>query len=205
MYRRFIKRFLDFIISLFGLLLLSPILLLIALLLVIANQGNVFFTQERPGRREKIFRVIKFRSMNNKRDIEGNLLLDSERLTHIGKFIRATSLDELPQLINVLKGNMSLIGPRPLLIRYLPFYSEREKLRHSILPGITGLAQVSGRNTLDWDSKLELDVRYAENITFMGDIKILWATLTKVVNRDGAIPDKKENYFDIERQNKLML
>ena len=205
MYRRFIKRFLGFTLSLFGLLLLSPVLLLTTLLLAFANRGKVFFTQERPGQNEKIFKIIKFRSMNDKRDSNGCLLPDRERLTSIGKMVRATSIDELPQLFNVLKGEMSLIGPRPLLKQYLPFYTEREKLRHTVRPGMTGLAQVSGRNILDWDTKLALDVCYAGNITFMNDVKILRNTLIKALKQDGAIADKKENYFDTERQNKLKL
>ena len=204
MYRKYLKRIFDIIAALLGLLLLMPVLLPVMILLAISNRGKIFFTQERPGKRVKIFQVIKFRSMNEQKDCNGNLLPDHERLTQIGRFIRAASLDELPQLINVLIGNMSLIGPRPLLIQYLPFYTDREKLRHSVRPGITGLAQVSGRNRLDWDAKLELDVRYTENITLTADIKILWSTLTKVIKREDVIPDKKENFFDVERKNKLM-
>lgn len=202
MYRRFFKRAIDFTVALVGLIVISPVFFIIMLLLTITNGGKIFFTQERPGKRERIFKVIKFRSMNGKRDAIGNLLSDKERLTKVGKIVRATSLDELPQLLNVLKGDMSLVGPRPLLVRYLPYYSERERIRHTVRPGITGLSQVSGRNTLDWDTKFELDAQYAENITFASDVKILWITLGKVIKREGAIADKKENYFDIERQQK---
>jgi len=203
MYKRFTKKMIDFAVALFCLTLLSPILLVVAALLFVANKGNVFFTQERPGRNEKKFRIVKFCSMNEKRDSKGHLLPDHERLTPIGRIIRSTSIDEIPQLFNVLKGDMSLVGPRPLLIQYLPFYTEREKLRHTIKPGITGLAQISGRNVIDWDLKLELDVRYVEELSFLGDVKIIWKTLVKVIKREGAIADKKENYLDIERQNKL--
>ena len=203
MYEKIFKRSFDFIIAFLGLVMFSPIFFLAMLVLAISNRGKVFFTQERPGKGEKIFRVIKFCSMNNSRDVDGNLLPDHKRLTPIGRFIRSTSFDELPQLINVLKGDMSLIGPRPLLIRYLIFYTEREKHRHFVRPGITGLAQISGRNNLNWDSKLELDVCYVEDITFVGDIKILWKTFVKVIKREGTIADKKENYFDVERYNKI--
>ena len=203
MYQKYIKRLLDFILAFFGLLILTPALLLLMFCLTVAHRGKVFFTQQRPGRNEKVFRVIKFRSMNDKRDANGRLLPDCERLTALGKFIRATSLDELPQLIHVLKGEMSLIGPRPLLLQYIPVYTERERKRHTVRPGMTGLAQVSGRNVIGWDAKLELDVCYVENISFLGDVKILWRTIVKVIKREGAIADKKENYLDIERNNKM--
>ena len=204
MYRKYFKRFLDIIMAFSGLLILSPILILLMILLAVVNRGKIFFTQERPGRDEKVFRVIKFRSMNDKRDANGKLLPDRERITPIGKFIRATSLDELPQLIHILKGEMSLIGPRPLLPRYLPFYTEREKKRHTVRPGMTGLAQVSGRNLIGWDVKLELDVHYVENISFFGDLKIFWLSVIKVIKREGAIANKKENYLDIEREKKIL-
>jgi len=196
----------DICFSAFAILVLSPLFLIIILALkLFNNDSGVFFSQQRAGKDEKIFKITKFKSMNNKKDNFGNLLSDNERLTVLGRFIRKTSLDELPQLINVLKGEMSLVGPRPLLIRYLPYYSEREKLRHTVRPGITGLAQVTGRNTLSWDAKLAFDALYTENITFAGDVKILWRTFFKVIMREGVIPDKKENYFDIERKNKLAL
>jgi len=201
MYRNFFKRKLDLIVASMGLVIVSPVLLIVIFILTISNKGKVFFSQERPGLNEKIFRVIKFRSMNDKRDDQGNLLPDWARLTPVGKFIRAASIDEIPQLINVLKGEMSLIGPRPLLQRYLSVYTEREKQRHTVRPGITGLAQISGRNALDWDARLEMDVCYTEDITFTGDIKILWNTIINVIKRKGVIADKQENYLDNKRKN----
>lgn len=203
MYKNFFKRILDFCISLVALICLSPILLVVTIWLHFANKGaGVFFFQERPGMNAKIFKIIKFKSMTDERDAEGKLLPDAQRLTKVGRFVRSTSIDELPQLFNVLKGDMAIIGPRPLLERYLPYYTEREQLRHSVRPGITGLAQVNGRNALDWDSKLELDVQYAEQLSFILDLKIFFKTIEKVVRREGVIADKKENYLDIERQNK---
>lgn len=201
MYRKCFKRLIDFCLSFIALIFLSPILLVVTIWLNFANKGaGAFFFQERPGKDAKIFKIIKFKSMNDARDVNGNLLPDKERLTKAGKFVRSTSIDELPQLINVLKGDMALIGPRPLLIRYLPYYTEREKLRHCVRPGITGWAQVHGRNAIDWDSKLELDVEYAEKLSLAMDIKIFFLTIKKVIQREGAIADKKENYLDIERQ-----
>lgn len=203
MYKHFFKRFFDFWISLIGLICISPILLVVTIWLHFANKGaGAFFFQKRPGKDEKIFKIIKFKSMNDLCDANGNLLPDKERLTKIGKFVRSTSIDELPQLINVLKGDMALIGPRPLLERYLPYYTDREKLRHTVRPGITGWAQVHGRNAIDWDSKLELDAEYAEQLSFAMDIRIFFLTIKKVIKREGAIADKNENYLDIERQKK---
>ena len=203
MYRHFFKRVLDISLSLIALILIGWFLIIIAVLLHFANKGaGAFFFQERPGKNEKVFRLIKFKSMNDKRDESGQLLPDRQRLTKVGRFIRSTSIDELPQLINVLKGDMSFIGPRPLLIRYLPFYSEREKLRHSVRPGITGWAQVHGRNLLSWDERLEYDAYYAENISFLLDFKIFLLTIQKVIKHDGVVADKAEHYLDIERQNK---
>lgn len=202
MYKNFVKRFIDFWIALIALICLSPLLLIITVWLHFANKGaGAFFLQERPGLNGKIFRVLKFKSMNDKRDAEGKLLPDAERLTKVGKFVRSTSLDELPQLINVLKGDMAFIGPRPLLVRYLPYYTEREQLRHTVRPGITGLAQIHGRNLISWDDKLEYDAYYAEHVSLRLDIKIFFMTIVKVLKREGAVADKKENYFDIERQN----
>lgn len=202
-YANFVKRRLDIILSGIALLCFSPIILILWIWLTIANKGaGAFFFQERPGRNEKIFRVVKFKSMTEQKDSNGNLLPDINRLTPVGRFIRKTSLDELPQLWNVFKGDMSLIGPRPLLARYLPYYTEREKLRHSVRPGITGLAQINGRNTLDWDKRLEYDVEYAENISFILDLKIIHKTVLKVIKHDGVIVNKKENYLDIERKLK---
>lgn len=204
MYKNCIKRGLDIILSGLALLCLSPIILILWIWLSIANKGaGAFFFQERPGKNGEIFKVVKFKSMSDEKDNNGNLLPDIKRLTPIGRFIRKTSLDELPQLWNVFKGDMSLIGPRPLLVRYLPYYTEREKIRHSVRPGITGLAQINGRNTLDWDKRLEYDVEYAENVSFILDLKIIYKTVLKVIKHDGVIVNKKENYLDIERKNKL--
>lgn len=203
MYKHFFKRLIDFCIVFMALLVIWPILLAITIWLHFANKGTgAFFFQERPGKDEKIIKVIKFKSMTDERDADGNLLPDCDRLTKVGKFIRATSIDELPQLINVFKGDMALIGPRPLLVKYLPFYTERERLRHSVRPGITGWAQVNGRNNITWDNKLECDAYYAENVSFLFDIKILFLTIYKVLKRDGVVADKKENYLDVERINK---
>lgn len=200
MYKNCLKRILDFSIALLGLMVILPVLILVVLWLHFANKGaGVFFVQQRPGKDEKPFGIIKFKTMTDERDSEGNLLPDYLRLTKIGKIIRSTSIDELPQLINVLKGDMSLIGPRPLLERYLPYYTSRERLRHTVRPGITGWAQVNGRNLISWDNKLEYDAYYAENISLWLDIKILYLTIFKVLKREGAIADKRENYLDVER------
>lgn len=202
-YKLYLKRAIDFIIVFLVLLIIWPFLAIITILLHFANKGaGAFFYQERPGKDEKIFKVIKFKSMTDERDVNGNLLPDRERLTKVGKFIRATSIDELPQLINVLKGDMALIGPRPLLVRYLPYYTERERLRHTVRPGISGWAQVNGRNNITWDNKLECDAYYAEHVSLWFDLKILWLTFYKVIKREGAIADKKENYLDVERKSK---
>ena len=202
MYKCFFKRFFDFWIALIALICISPILLVVTIWLHFANKGaGAFFYQERPGLHGKIFKIIKYKTMTDERDAEGNLLPDAQRLTKVGRFVRSTSIDELPQLINVLKGDMAFIGPRPLLVRYLPYYTEREQLRHSVRPGISGWAQVNGRNNITWDKKLECDAYYAENISLWFDIKIFFLTLYKVVKREGAIADKKENYLDIERKN----
>lgn len=185
MYRNFIKRIIDFFVSLVGLILLSPVFLLVTIALYFANQGKPFFRQARPGKDEKIFRIIKFKSMTDKKDAQGNLLPDAERLTSVGAFVRKTSLDEIPQLINVLKGDMSLIGPRPLLIQYLPLYSADQKKRHKVRPGISGWAQVNGRNAISWKQKFEYDVWYVENLSFLLDLKILFLTIKKVFIREG--------------------
>ena len=187
MYRGCFKRCLDFLIVFCVLFVICPILVVIALGLHFVNKGaGAFFTQERPGRGGKIFKVIKFKSMTDKRDLMGNLLPDEERLTKIGKFIRTTSLDELPQLINVLKGDMSLIGPRPLLPQYLPLYSTEQGRRHDVRPGITGWAQVNGRNDVSWGKKFELDVWYVDHLSFWLDMKIIFLTIWKVLKRDGV-------------------
>ena len=185
MYKIYLKRFLDFFAALIGLLLLSPIFLLATIGLFFANNGKPFFFQTRPGKNEKLFQIIKFKTMNDKKDAAGNLLSDAERLTPIGSFVRKTSLDEIPQLLNVLKGDMSLIGPRPLLIQYLPLYDAVQKKRHHIRPGITGWAQVNGRNAISWEQKFEYDVWYVENCTFALDVKILFLTVKKVFQSEG--------------------
>ena len=187
MYRNFFKRFLDFWIALVALICVSPLLVVVTIWLHFANKGaGAFFLQERPGKDGKIFRIVKFKSMTDERDADGNLLPDKDRLTAMGAFIRKTSIDELPQLINVLKGDMALIGPRPLLPEYLPYYTEREQLRHTVRPGITGLAQVNGRNFITWRDKLEQDAYYAENLNMMMDIEIIFKTIKNVVKHEGV-------------------
>lgn len=201
-YKKYFKRLGDIVASTIALLLLSPIFIIISLLLLIVNDGKPFFTQKRPGKNEAIFTILKFKSMNDKKDANGNLLPNAERLTRIGNIIRKTSLDEIPQLINVLKGDMSLIGPRPLLIRYLPYYTEEEKVRHSIRPGITGLAQVSGRNLLGWDTRLALDIEYAKNISLALDFKILLKTIKKALTSSGVVTDQADYMLDLDEQRK---
>ena len=190
MYKRCFKRFLDFILSLFGFIFICPVFLLLWIWLSISNKGaGAFFFQERPGKDEKIFRVIKFKTMNDKRDESGNLLPDAERLTRVGRFVRSTSLDEIPQLLNVIKGDMSLIGPRPLLVQYLPLYNEEQKRRHEVRPGITGWAQVNGRNAISWQQKFEYDVWYVDHVSLSLDLKIMFKTIQKVLKRDGINSD----------------
>ena len=182
MYKNYFKRAIDFTIVLLALLVIWPFLLVIYIWLTIANEGaGAIFYQERPGKDEKIFRMMKFKSMTDERDAKGNLLPDKDRITAVGKFVRKTSIDELPQLINVLKGDMALIGPRPLLPEYLPFYTERERLRHTVRPGISGWAQVNGRNNLTWDQKLELDAYYVEHLSFLMDLRVLLTTVKNVM------------------------
>ena len=185
-YRKYIKRMLDVVFSLLLLILLSPLLLVVTIWLHFANKGaGAFFTQERPGKDEKIFRLYKFKSMTDERDAEGNLLPDADRITRAGRFVRSTSIDELPQLWNVLKGDMSFIGPRPLLVQYLPLYNSFQHRRHEVRPGITGLAQVIGRNSLSWDEKFRLDVAYVDEVSFALDLRIFFATIGRVVRREG--------------------
>ena len=185
MYQRFFKRLVDLVLSLLAFMVFSPIFLIVLLLLFVANQGAPFFIQPRPGKNGKVFNVIKFRTMNNKRDASGKLLPDAQRLTPVGRFIRSTSLDEIPQLLNVIKGDMSLIGPRPLLVRYLDRYTAEQARRHEVRPGITGWAQVNGRNAISWEKRFELDVYYVDHLSFTLDLKILWLTLQKVIKREG--------------------
>ncbi|MCK8520566.1 sugar transferase [Aquimarina sp. D1M17] len=183
MYRSFFKRVFDFCIALFILICVSPFFIVLILFLAIANGGKPFFIQRRPGKNEKIFSIVKFKTMNDKKDAEGNLLPDKDRITKIGTFVRKTSLDEIPQLINVLIGDMSLIGPRPLIIEYLPIYNDIQKKRHDVRPGITGWAQVNGRNSISWTKKFEYDVWYVENCNFLLDAKILGLTFMKVIQK----------------------
>jgi len=191
MYAKFFKRVLDFILSLMALIVLSPILLILTMVGAVAMRGNPFFTQLRPGKidkktgQEKIFRLIKFRTMSNKRDQDGNLLPDEVRLNKYGRVLRSTSLDELPELINILIGDMAVVGPRPLLVKYLSLYNQEQRRRHLVRPGLTGLAQVNGRNTVLWEEKFKLDIEYVENITFLSDWKIIFSTVKAVLIRDG--------------------
>lgn len=199
MYAKFFKRLIDFILSLLGIIILSPVLLILTVLGAVKMKGNPFFTQDRPGLHEKIFKLIKFRTMTNEKDENGNLLPDRDRLNGYGEFLRSTSLDELPELFNILKGDMAIIGPRPLLVQYLPFYTEVEKHRHDVKPGLTGLAQVNGRNLVNWDARLAYDVKYVNSITFMGDLKILFQTIRKVIFREDVAVDPEsanEPYLD---------
>lgn len=185
MYAKCFKRVMDFTLSLLGLIILSPILLLLIVLGTVFMRGNPFFTQERPGKDEKIFKLIKFRTMDNRKDKEGNLLPDEIRLNKYGRFLRASSLDELPELINILKGDMSIIGPRPLLVAYLPRYNEFQHHRHDVRPGLTGYAQAHGRNAVSWEDKFAMDVWYTQHITFFGDMKIIFETIKTVLKREG--------------------
>jgi undecaprenyl phosphate N,N'-diacetylbacillosamine 1-phosphate transferase len=187
---RFIKRLIDLLVSILALIILFPLLFLIGILLFFCQDGKVFFIHRRPGLDGKLFRVIKFKTMNDKKGHHGNLLPDKDRVTTVGKFIRSASIDELPQLINVLKGDMSLIGPRPLLPKYLPLYSEEQSRRHNVRPGITGWAQVNGRNAISWRQKFEYDVWYVDNLGFLLDIKIIWLTLKKIISREGINSDE---------------
>lgn len=201
MYARYIKRVMDFTLSMCALIVLSPLLLILIILGAIFMGGNPFFTQERPGKNEKIFKLIKFRTMNNKRGTDGELLPDEVRLNKYGIFLRSTSLDELPELINILKGDMSIIGPRPLLTSYLPYYTGREKLRHTVRPGLTGYAQAHGRNSVSWEEKFEMDAKYVENISFIGDVKIIIDTIRAVLKRDGIDLDLED--FDVYRKKQI--
>ena len=194
MYKHFFKRFLDLVLSLLALICLSPVLLIVTLLLYIANEGaGAFFLQERPGYKGRIFKVIKFKTMNDKRDENGKLLLDTLRITKVGKFVRSTSLDELPQLVNVLKGDMSLIGPRPLLVKYLPLYSKEQMRRHDVRPGITGWAQCHGRNAMTWKKKFEYDVWYVDHLSFMTDLKVIFYSIKTVFAREGINGENEES------------
>ena len=185
MYASFLKRLIDFILSLLAIVCLSPLLLMLAIVGYFQMKGNPFFTQERPGLHEKIFKLVKFRTMTNEKDASGELLPDDQRLNSYGKFLRSTSLDELPELYNILKGDMSIIGPRPLLVRYLPRYNEEQRHRHDVRPGLTGYAQAHGRNTVTWEDKFKMDVWYTRNVSFKTDWDIFWDTVRIVLKREG--------------------
>ena len=192
MYRRFIKRPQDFICALLALIVLSPIMMITAILVRTKLGSPVLFTQDRPGKNEKVFKLYKFRTMTDQKDKDGNLLPDEERLTSFGKKLRSTSLDELPELINILKGDMAVVGPRPLLVRYLPLYNEHQKRRHEVRPGFTGYAQVNGRNAITWEAKFDKDVYYVDNITFLKDWKIIFKTIKTVLVKEGISSDTSE-------------
>jgi len=202
MYRKFFKRVFDFILSLMAILLLSPIILILIITGIINMGGNPFFTQERPGKDGKIFKLVKFKSMNNRRDENGELLPDELRLTAYGKFIRNTSLDELPELINILKGDMAIVGPRPLLVRYLTRYNATQARRHEVRPGLTGLAQINGRNAISWEKKFKYDVEYVDNVSLFLDIKIILKTVLKVVARDGISSETSATMEEFMGQTK---
>ena len=202
MYKNFFKRFFDFWIALIALIVISPVLLVVTIWLHFANKGaGAFFLQERPGKDEKIFKIIKFKTMTDERDADGNLLPDAERLTKVGKFVRSTSIDELPQLINVLKGEMSLIGPRPLLIEYLPLYSAEQARRHDIRPGISGWAQCNGRNTISWTERFKLDVWYVDNLSFKLDVQIIFITIKKVICRSDINSAEATTMYPFDGKN----
>lgn len=203
MYKLFFKRIIDLLIAIMGLIILFPVIIVVTICLYIANSGKPFFYQQRPGKNEKLFKIVKFKTMNDKTDKDGNLLADSERLTSVGRFVRKTSLDEIPQLINILKGDMSLIGPRPLLIKYLPYYSEEERVRHTVRPGITGWAQINGRNTVKWDDRLAFDVEYVKNLSFIFDLKIIYKTALKVIKSENIVVDPESimQNLDDERRS----
>lgn len=197
MYRKYMKRLLDIVLSFIAIIVLSPVYIIISVLVLIFMGRPVFFKQPRPGKNEKIFNMYKFRTMTNKKDENGNLLPDEKRLNKFGRFLRSTSLDELPELFCILRNDMSFIGPRPLLIQYLPYYTDEERHRHDVRPGLTGLAQVSGRNNLDWDERFKKDLEYIENITFLGDVKIILLTVKKVLTRsDIQVDTSNEVYLD---------
>lgn len=205
MYAKYFKRVLDFTLSLLALIVLSPVLLILTVLGAIKMKGNPFFTQLRPGKNEKIFKLIKFRTMTCETDDNGDLLPDVQRLTRYGNILRSTSLDELPELINILKGDMSIVGPRPLLPEYLPWYTEEERHRHDVRPGLTGLAQVGGRNNIEWDRRFQLDVKYVKNLSFINDIKIVLLTIKKVLGKCDVSEDTSKsegNFAEIRKKQR---
>lgn len=196
MYKKYVKRWMDFLLSLCALIVLSPVMLILIILGAIGMKGNPFYTQPRPGKNEKIFRMLKFRTMSNAKDKNGKLLPDNVRLNKYGRFLRSTSLDELPELINILKGDMSIVGPRPLMSRYLPYYTEDERRRHSVRPGLTGYAQVHGRNALTWDERFQYDLQYVDHLTFIMDVKIIIDTIKTVLKREGIELEELGNLDD---------
>lgn len=207
MYKHFFKRVLDFILSLIGFIVLIPFFIIIWFILLFVNNGKPFFLQPRPGKDEKVFQIIKFKTMTDKTDKDGKLLSDEFRVTKFGTFLRKSSLDEIPQLISIIKGDMSLVGPRPLRVRYLPFYTEAEKIRHTVRPGVTGLAQVSGRNHLDWDTRLQKDIEYVNHLSFALDLKIMYKTVLKVIAREDVVLDSEIGMpsFDDYRRDKVQV
>lgn len=206
MYAKYIKRTLDLILSLMALILLMPLMIIIGILVRINLGSPIIFKQKRPGKNEKIFTLYKFRTMTDKRDIDGNLLPDEYRLTKFGKFLRSTSLDELPELINIIKGDMAIVGPRPLLVEYLPYYTEEEKHRHDVRPGLTGLAQVNGRNAISWEEKLKYDTEYIKEISFYSDLKIIFKTIKKTIKRKDIKMGKELQFgkLNVERAKKVV-
>lgn len=206
MYAKYIKRILDLILSLMALILLMPLMIIIGILVRINLGSPIIFKQKRPGKNEKTFTLYKFRTMTDKRDIDGNLLPDEYRLTKFGKFLRSTSLDELPELINIIKGDMAIVGPRPLLVEYLPYYTEEEKHRHDVRPGLTGLAQVNGRNAISWEEKLKYDTEYIKEISFYSDLKIIFKTIKKTIKRKDIKMGKELQFgkLNVERAKKVV-
>lgn len=206
MYAKYIKRILDLILSLMALIVLMPLMIIIGILVRINLGSPIIFKQKRPGKNEKIFTLYKFRTMTDKRNIDGNLLPDEYRLTKFGKFLRSTSLDELPELINIIKGDMAIVGPRPLLVEYLPYYTEEEKHRHDVRPGLTGLAQVNGRNTISWEEKLKYDTEYIKQISFYSDLKIIFKTIKKTIKRKDIKMGKELQFgkLNVERKKKVV-
>jgi len=203
MYAKYIKRILDLILSLMALIVLMPLMIIIGILVRINLGSPIIFKQKRPGKNEKIFTLYKFRTMTDKRDIDGNLLPDEYRLTKFGKFLRSTSLDELPELINIIKGDMAIVGPRPLLVEYLPYYTEEEKHRHDVRPGLTGLAQVNGRNALQWEERFSFDLQYKKNVSFKEDFKIILMTIKKVLKKENIVvrgTGKTKDFDDYRRK-----
>ena len=203
LYSRYVKRIIDFVLTTIALFLFSPLIFFLIIAGILAVRGNPFFIQERPGLNEKIFKLIKFRTMTNEKDKNGEYLPDEIRLTPYGRFLRRTSLDELPELINIWKGDMAIVGPRPLLVRYLPFYTERERKRHLVRPGLTGLAQISGRNSLAWNSRLDLDVKYVENMSFLGDVRIILKTVGKVIRHENVVDAGSFEMLDLDQERNL--